>query len=302
MSNIHYTHCPVCGSTELESVLRVKDYTVSGDTFPVVECRSCSLRFTQDVPDASSIGPYYKSEDYISHTNTAKGLVNRLYHLVRKRTLASKRKLVTKQTGLSKGKLLDIGSGTGAFLAEMNHHGWETTGLEPDAGARQVALQHYQVNLQDMNALAGLPAGSYDAVTLWHVLEHVHELHATVRQFHRVLKDTGKLIIAVPNYTSPDAALYNEYWAAYDVPRHLYHFSPRSMQVLMEKNGLQIQHYKTMWYDPFYIAMLSSKYKNGKISWLGSVWNGLRSDLAAMKDVKRSSSVIYIINKKQTSQ
>lgn len=297
MSSIHYTHCPVCGSAEFEIVLRVKDYTVSGEIFPVAECRSCSLRFTQDVPDAQSIGPYYKSEDYISHTNTAKGLINRLYHLVRKRTLAGKRKLVTKQTGQTKGKLLDVGSGTGAFLAEMKQHGWETTGLEPDPDARKVAMEQHHVELQDMDALSGLVAGNYDAITLWHVLEHVHELHATVQQFHHLLKDGGKLIIAVPNYTSPDAGLYKEHWAAYDVPRHLYHFSPRSMQVLMEKHGLQIRHYKPMWYDPFYIAMLSSKYKSGKISWPGSVWNGLRSDLVAMKDVKRSSSVIYVISK-----
>lgn len=298
MSRIHYTHCPICGSADFHNVFEVKDYTVSGELFPLAECSFCSLRFTQDVPDAASIGPYYKSENYISHTNTSKGLVNRLYHFVRKRTLAGKRKLLKNVTGLKSGKLLDIGSGTGAFLDEMNKNGWNVAGLEPDTDARKVASDLYGLKLQDLTALYQLPADSFDAITLWHVLEHVHDLHTTVSQLRHLLKNNGWLIIAVPNYTSVDAGIYKEYWAAYDVPRHLYHFSPASMQVLMEKNELEIKRYQPMWYDPFYISMLSSKYRNGKINWLAAMQNGIRSDWRAVKDVKKSSSVIYLIQKK----
>jgi 2-polyprenyl-3-methyl-5-hydroxy-6-metoxy-1,4-benzoquinol methylase len=297
MSLVHYTKCPVCGSADIKDLFPVKDHTVSGESFTISECNTCSQRFTQDVPDAASIDPYYKSEDYISHTDTSKGLINRLYQWVRKRTLRKKRKLVEKLAGVNAGQLLDVGSGTGAFVNEMTTHGWQVTGLEPDEGARGVAKKAYNATLKDIGEFYHLPANSFDAITLWHVLEHVHDLSEYVEQLKKLLKENGKLFIAVPNYTSKDAAIYKEYWAAYDVPRHLYHFSPRSMQVLMEKHGLKIFQYKPMWYDSFYISMLSSKYKNGKTNLVASFFNGLRSNIKAMSDVKRCSSVIYVIGK-----
>ena len=237
---IHYSHCPVCDSTEIKYVLTAKDHTVSGKTFDIMECSFCTLRFTQDVPDAASIPLYYKSEDYISHTNTSKGLVNRLYQFIRKRTMVRKRKLVEKCTGIKKGKLLDVGSGTGSFVKEMKENGWQVTGLEPDGDARKVASRQYQIELYDAGEFYRLSPGSFDAITLWHVLEHVHDLSIYIRQLKTLLNEKGKLFIAVPNYTSFDAKVYKEYWAAYDVPRHLYHFSPQSMKLLMEKNGLKV--------------------------------------------------------------
>ncbi len=305
-STIHYTNCPVCGAADLRNVLSVKDHSVSGETFQVVECSNCSLRFTQDPPDAYGIVPYYKSEEYISHTNTSKGLINRMYQTVRKRTLRKKRKLIKRSTGLEKGKILDLGSGTGAFVNKMKQYGWEVTGLEPDADARKVGNQLYHIELSDTSGFYQLPAGNFDAITLWHVLEHVHDLQEYVAQLKLLLKENGKLFIAVPNYTSKDAAIYKECWAAYDVPRHLYHFSPRSMQVLMEQHGLKIRQYKPMWYDSFYVSMLSSKYKNarlndpvgqGRTNLFASFFNGFRSNVNAMINVKRCSSVIYIIGK-----
>jgi 2-polyprenyl-3-methyl-5-hydroxy-6-metoxy-1,4-benzoquinol methylase len=297
MNRIHYQFCPVCNSAEIKNVLQVKDYTVSAESFAIAECSSCSFRFTQGVPDAGSIAPYYKSEDYISHTNTATGLINRLYHFVRNRTIVQKRKLIKRSTEIKAGKLLDVGSGTGAFLSEMKQHGWETTGLEPDADARSVAKKVYNVELADTAQLYQLPADHFNAITLWHVLEHVHDLSKYVQQIKKVLHTKGKLFIAVPNYMAMDAAVYKEFWAAYDVPRHLYHFSPRSMELLMEKHGLKVLQYKSMWYDSFYVSLLSSKYKNGKTNWLAAGWNGFRSNLAAMSDKKKCSSVIYVIGK-----
>jgi 2-polyprenyl-3-methyl-5-hydroxy-6-metoxy-1,4-benzoquinol methylase len=224
-------------------------------------------------------------------------LVNRLYHFVRNRTIVQKRKLIEKITGIKTGKLLDIGSGTGVFIGEMKKNGWEATGLEPDSDARNVAKKVYGVELVNTDHLFQLPAGHYDTITMWHVLEHVHDLSKYVQQIRSVLHPKGKLFIAVPNYTSLDASVYKEHWAAYDVPRHLYHFSPRSMVLLMEKHGLKVLQYKPMWYDSFYVSLLSSKYKNGKTNWLGSFWNGFRSNLAAMSDKKKCSSVIYVIGK-----
>ncbi len=294
---IHHTTCPVCDSDKLQPVLSAKDHTVSGEQFEIVECRSCTLRFTQNIPDEDSIAPYYRSENYISHSNTSKGIINQLYQSVRKKTLLQKRKLIISSTGLNKGSLLDVGSGTGAFVNEMKEQGWQVTGLEPDAGAKTVAKQLYALELSNIDQFYQLPAESFDAITLWHVLEHVHDLSAYIPQLKLLLKPKGKLFIAVPNYTSQDAAIYKEFWAAYDVPRHLYHFSPRSMKILMEKFGLKLTDHKAMWYDSFYISMLSSKYKNGTTNLIAAFFNGLRSNLSAISDAKKCSSVIYVISK-----
>ena len=296
-NRIHYLQCPVCASAEITDVLTVKDYTAGREAFHIIECGNCSLRFTQDVPDAMSIAPYYKAEDYISHTNTSKGLVNRAYQFVRKRTMIKKRKLIEKYTGLKKGNLLDVGSGTGSFVNEMKQNNWQVTGLEPDGDARKVADQLYHLELADTKELYQLKQDSFDAITLWHVLEHVHDLHLYIQQLKNLLNKNGKLFVAVPNYTSRDAEIYEQYWAAYDVPRHLYHFSPKAMNVLMEKSGLKIVKYKPMWYDSFYISLLSSKYKRGKTNWMAAFFNGLRSNFRAIGNVKKCSSVIYIIEK-----
>ena len=294
---MHYTNCPACGSTSIEYVFAAKDNTVSDEQFEIWECRSCTLRFTQDVPDLLSIGSYYKAENYISHSTTSKGFINGLYQLVRKQTLGQKRKLINEITGLKKGKILDLGSGTGAFVNEMQLHGWNATGLEPDSGARKIAGENYHIKLENTDQFYNLTPDSFDAITLWHVFEHVHDLHPYLEQLKKLLRKDGKLFVAVPNYTSSDAKKYKKYWAAYDVPRHLYHFSPHSMISLMNSHQLSIIHFKPMWLDSFYISLLSSKYKNGRTNWIVAGWNGLWSDIIAIRNKKKSSSVIYIISK-----
>jgi 2-polyprenyl-3-methyl-5-hydroxy-6-metoxy-1,4-benzoquinol methylase len=290
-----YSDCPVCRSNKISPVLTAVDYTVSKEEFSIWHCDNCSLRFTQSIPEQSGIGRYYQSAEYISHSDTGKGIINRLYHIVRKRTLAGKRKLIQNSTGLRKGHILDVGAGTGAFLNEMKTAMWSTTGIEPDTGAREMAKKLYNLELGDPHTLFDLPQDNYDAITLWHVLEHVHDLNGYIVRLKKLLKSTGKLFIAVPNYTSHDAAAYGQYWAAYDVPRHLYHFSPESMQRLMEVHGLKIIAHKPMWYDSFYVSLLSSKNKNGKPGFLGAVSTGLVSNFSAFFNVKKCSSVIYII-------
>ena len=179
---VHYTACPVCGSEDIKIVLQAKDHTVSEEIFSIAACTFCKLQFTQDVPSAASIDPYYKSEDYISHTNTSKGIINRLYQFARKRTLTNKRKLIEKSTGLKNGVLLDVGSGVGSFVHEMKHAGWSVTGLEPDPGARKIAQEFYAVSLDGMDKFYKLVENHFDAITLWHVLEHVHDLAAYTEQ------------------------------------------------------------------------------------------------------------------------
>lgn len=263
----------------------------------VWQCMDCSLRFTQDVPDAASIQPYYQSDAYISHSNTSQGFINSTYQRVRRITLKGKAKLVKSYTNLGTGSLLDVGAGTGAFLQQMKSEGWQVAGVEPDPGARANAKRSYGLELQTPCDLEQLPGKSFDAITLWHVLEHVHELQGTLQQLKHVLKDKGRIFIAVPNYTSADADLYRLHWAAYDVPRHLYHFSPRSMEVLLQRNGLKLVAKKPMWFDAFYISLLSSKYKRGRASLPGAFIAGLRSNLKTMFSPDHCSSIIYIISK-----
>lgn len=297
-SNINYEHCLCCGSAAINKVFECRDYTVSQEYFEIWECHTCSFRFTQNVPDESSIGVYYKSDTYVSHSDTRKGLVNRLYHYVRNFTLTTKLNVVKEVTGLKHGVLLDVGAGTGAFANIMQQAGWNVKGLEPDETARANALNNYKMQLEELKALDNFEENTFDAITLWHVLEHVHELHTYLKKFLEILKPAGRLIIAVPNYTSYDAGYYKQYWAAYDVPRHLYHFSPKSMNFLLEQEGFAVESIQPMWYDSFYVSMLSEKYRHGKDNFLSAFFIGLLSNLKTAFNKKRCSSIIYIIRKK----
>jgi 2-polyprenyl-3-methyl-5-hydroxy-6-metoxy-1,4-benzoquinol methylase len=294
-SIITYKACPACGSTQIQKILTAKDHTVSHQQFEIWECSQCTLRFTQNVPSAEAIGPYYQSENYISHSDTKQGLVNRLYHIVRRRTLKSKQKLVESASGTKTGQLLDVGAGTGAFLHHMQQQGWQVNGLEPDENARQVALKQYNLNLLPPDHLWKIAQGSMDVITLWHVLEHVHRLHDYMEQLKKLLKPGGYLFIAVPNYTSRDATTYGEHWAAYDVPRHLYHFSPASMKQLIQKHGMTLKAIKPMWFDSFYVSMLSEKYATGQSKLVKGGFSGLLSNWSALRNRERCSSLIYII-------
>ncbi|HVZ96089.1 MAG TPA: class I SAM-dependent methyltransferase [Chitinophagaceae bacterium] len=292
---ISYKDCPCCAQNNIVPVFSAADYTVSQKLFEIWECKDCSLRFTQHVPGEEEIGAYYRSENYISHSDTSQGLVNKLYHRVRKRTLLQKKKLIISATGRQTGSLLDMGAGTGAFLHTMQRAGWQITGLEPDAAARSKAGELYQLHLDIPEKLFSLPEQSFDAITMWHVLEHIHQLHDYLDRLKKLLKPEGRLIIAVPNYMCYDEKVYREYWAAYDVPRHLYHFSPDSMSRLLSLHGMKGIKMKPMWYDSFYVSLLSEKYKTGKSHILAALITGAVSDLRALFDIKKCSSVIYIV-------
>lgn len=274
-----------------------KDYTVTGKYFDIWECEDCTMRFTQSVPGQEAIGPYYKSDAYISHTDSEKGLVNKVYKIARTYTLNWKINLVKASLGktVEKGALLDIGAGTGAFLHKAFESGWSVTGLEPDEGARKICQDKYALQPEPPSKLFELEPGKFDVVTMWHVLEHVHQLHEYMVEIKRVLKPGGVALIALPNYTSADASHYKECWAAYDVPRHLYHFSPKAMDRLTALHGLKVESIRPMWLDAFYIAMLSEEYKNGKSNLGLAVWNGLMSDLKALQHRADCSSLVYVI-------
>ena len=294
---ITYTHCPACSSEDFHEFISAKDHTVSGESFRIMKCNSCTLMFTQDIPSAADIGLYYASEDYISHSDTQEGMINKLYHAIRKRTLKGKKELLQKETGKASAKIADIGCGTGAFLNTMKKAGWNVTGVEPDEVARKKAAALYGIEPRPAGELNSLPQNEFDVITLWHVLEHVHDLHGYIAQLKNMLAENGKLFIAVPNYTSHDAGHYGSFWAAYDVPRHLYHFSPQSMRALLQQHGLNVQKVRPMWFDSFYVSMLSEKYKNGKGDIISAFFTGLVSNIKTIGNQEKCSSQIYIISK-----
>ncbi|MDJ1473114.1 class I SAM-dependent methyltransferase [Xanthocytophaga flava] len=283
--------CPVCNTLVFKHFLVCKDYTVSKQEFQIVRCESCGFKFTNPRPAAHEIGAFYQSEDYISHSNTNKGLINKAYQIVRNYTLKNKLKLINSLH--TKGTLLDIGCGTGAFLQTCSSAGWQVKGTEPDSNARAFAGSNNQLTIEP-DFLTAYPDEQFDIITMWHVLEHVHLLSETLDKLRRNLSSDGKLVIAVPNSESYDAKYYNQYWAAYDVPRHLYHFAPKTLTQLIEKFGFKIAEVKPMYFDAFYISMLSTKYRDGKINYAEAVSRGLKSNSWAKKNNDNYSSLIYI--------
>lgn len=294
---IYYNNCPACESANIAFVLKAKDETVSHEYFEVWQCNNCTLRFTQNVYGEKNIGKYYQSAQYISHSNTSQGLINKLYHTVRSFTLQSKKNLVEKSSGKNKGNLLDIGAGTGAFASTMKKAGWNVTALEPDATARANAKKDFDIELLSTENLFSLQPNTFDVITLWHVLEHVHQLHKYLDTFYSLLKENGTLIIAVPNYTSYDAEHYSANWAAYDVPRHLYHFSPKSMNMLLNSHNFKLIKQRPMWFDSFYVSLLSEKYITGKSNLLKAFITGAASNFKTLNKPQHCSSVIYVVKK-----
>lgn len=293
------SNCPVCNSTQFTHFLSGVDYTVSNETFNIVACNSCSFRFTNPIPTENKIGAYYKSEDYISHSGTKKGIVNRLYHVVRNYTLKKKFQLVNKH---AKGKsLLDIGCGTGDFLNYVNQQGWQVNGLEPDNDARKLCKTNHGIDTVSTDELHNLKNESVDVITMWHVLEHVYNLNKDVEKIKGVLKKDGTLFVAVPNCSSHDAKKYGEFWAAYDLPIHLYHFRPNNIKQLFAKYDMEVIDVLPMKFDSYYVSLLSEKYKSGNKGFsLGNLINGFFAGLISNIKAKKGeySSQIYVIKHK----
>jgi len=295
-------NCPVCNHCNVQIAIESQDFSLTQTPFSILHCNHCSFRFTSPVPNQDEIGQYYKFNDYISHTDTKEGWMNQLYHFVRTKTLADKTKWVQSLFTGYKGHILDIGAGTGAFAHAMQEKAWKVTGLEPDAVTREKAFEIHQLHLQSTEVIFNLPENEFEVITMWHVLEHVHALKPYLNQCFKSLKDNGRLIIAVPNYTSFDARYYKNYWAAYDLPRHLYHFSPKSLSILLNEMEFEIVSIRPMWYDSFYVSLLSEKYKqSGKLGMVIAGVIGMLSNLFALKDASKGSSIIYEFKKQSNS-
>jgi 2-polyprenyl-3-methyl-5-hydroxy-6-metoxy-1,4-benzoquinol methylase len=289
--------CPICSSASFTKFLSAKDHTTTGEQFEIVKCSQCSFTLTNPRPDINSIGKYYQSEKYISHTGGSKSLFDKVYVFARTITLSWKLKLINKHK--STGSILDYGCGTGEFLHHLKNHGWAINGVEPSDGARSKATDLLQNPIH--SSIEKIEASQFDVITLWHVLEHIHDLNEKLIAIKSLLKQDGIIFIAVPNHEAPDAKKYGAYWAGYDVPRHLWHFSKDSMKKLFDKTGLELIGVHPMKLDAYYVSLLSEGYKHPNQSKIVNAFkatvNGLSSNLAAAKD-QNHSSLIYIAKKR----
>jgi len=286
-------NCPVCGAYQFEDYLQCIDYTVSRETFTIQSCQSCGFLFTNPRPAESEMGRYYKAEAYISHTDSSKGLINKIYKQVRSITLNQKFSLI--KPFLTNNRLLDVGAGTGAFLDFCKTKGVDVSGVEPDEDARGVAKLNYDLKLDAESAMGTFQDEQFSVITLWHVLEHVANLNERIIELKRVLSRDGRIFIAVPNHTSHDARHYRKHWAAYDVPRHLYHFDEDTIRQLFRKHGLELEKTLPMKFDSTYVSLLSEKYKTGRTNFLSGVFHGVFSNLTAKPNTW--SSQIYVFKK-----
>ena len=289
--------CPVCSSPSKELFLKCKDFTVSGEIFEVQKCSGCGFCYTSPRPETKDLGKYYKSENYVSHTGTKKGVVNRVYHWVRSYTMVKKLQLVLKYA--KRGKILDFGCGTGAFLDICKRDKWEVFGIEPDSEAKAIAETKSGVSAAESKEEfhQKYPDLKLNAITLWHVLEHVPDLENWFRFIDQHLEKDGTLIVAVPNCSSADAKKFQELWAAYDVPRHLWHFKPADIESLFKKHSYKLIRTLPMAFDSFYVSMLSNKNKSGSNRLIASFFTGLSSNLKANKTGLQFSSQIYILRR-----
>lgn len=294
---VHHKVCPLCASEKISLLFRCTDHFISKEVFQINECTECGFEFTQDYPEEKETGKYYESEDYISHTDTSKGFSNKLYRFIRKIMLRRKMGIIRKVTGLNTGTLLDIGSGTGHFAYTMKKAGWQVKGLEISEKARSFSISHFGLETGGPEYFSTLMPGSFDCITLWHVLEHFHDPFRYASDIIRLLKPGGICVIALPNSSSYDAKHYGAFWAAYDVPRHLWHFNPSTFRLFSAKTGFLPEAVKNLPFDVFYISVLSEKYKRSGLSFIkGMVKAKLFAFLSVFKK-ERSSSVIYILRK-----
>ncbi|RED94133.1 class I SAM-dependent methyltransferase [Marinoscillum furvescens] len=286
--------CPSCKHTAFSNFLIAEDHTVSKESFALVKCDKCQLIFTNPRPDEVHIGKYYESDNYISHTNSGNNPINLIYKLVRKYTLRQKVNLIAKYT--SGKRILDFGCGTGAYLHSLQQANFDIAGFEPNEQAREIAsnltgieIFHEQKQLKN--------ADNFHAVTAWHVIEHVHQLRDTLKLLRSKTADDGYLFIAVPNAASYDAQHYKEKWAAYDVPRHLYHFTPESFRFLANKSKLKVVDMLPMKFDSYYVSLLSEQYTHGRTKPIAAFKRGMISNQKAYKS-RDYSSIIYVLQKK----
>ena len=291
------TICPVCKNANIKTYNTVKDQFLSKEEFTISICESCKFLFTNPRPDQKKLINYYKSDDYISHGKSKSSLLEFIYNIVRNYSYSKKFQLINNH---SVGKnILDIGCGTGEFLSYFQRKGWKTFGIEPATEPRNFAKTNFNLEIEDESSLDLLSSESFDVITMWHVLEHVMDIDQRISQIKRILKENGLLVFALPNYLSWDCKYYDSFWAAWDVPRHLSHFTYHTFQKLIQNHNLDLIKTIPMKFDAYYVSLLSEKYMGSSFPFLHAFKNGFKSNYYAKKHSNNYSSLIYLVKKRQ---
>jgi 2-polyprenyl-3-methyl-5-hydroxy-6-metoxy-1,4-benzoquinol methylase len=272
--------------------LTVKDYSVSQETFDLYHDTELDMLITSPQPSLENLGKYYESVDYISHTDSKRSLFEKAYQFVKSIALKNKLNLINSLQP-NKGRILDIGAGTGDFLLVAKENGWITVGVEPSDKAKAIAKKK---GVSFVEATSELENHSFDIISMWHVFEHVPNLENQIAELKRLLKPNGTLIIAVPNFKSFDAKHYGKFWAAYDVPIHFWHFSKTAIKKIFEKEEMLIEKVLPMKFDSFYVSLLSEKYKTGKMNFIKAFFVGLQSNWKAKENFEYSSHIYVLKN------
>ena len=286
--------CPWCSSEKAQINLWLKDEFLTKEDFHICQCLSCGLLYTMPRPTKEKIGAYYKSEEYYSHQENKKGFIPRIYEAVKKVNLKTKYKLATK--GMETGKMLDIGCGVGDYIHFAEEHGWKCMGVEPSEEAKTIAQKRIKGKIINSEELENIPDETFDVITMWHVLEHIDDLKWQLTQLQRLVKKDGRIVIAVPNYKSYDAQYYKELWAAYDVPRHLNHFSKPTIVKIFNSSGLKLMKIEKLVWDAYYISYMSEQYKHHSLPLIKGAYRGLMSNCKARR-TGEWSSMVYIFEK-----
>jgi 2-polyprenyl-3-methyl-5-hydroxy-6-metoxy-1,4-benzoquinol methylase len=292
---IHHESCPLCKSADLAAWLTCVDHLVSKKTFKLVRCGGCGFVFTQDTPDEQEIAAYYQAEEYISHNPEARGALSSLYRIARTFMTGRKRRYIEKTAQLKSGSILDIGCGTGHFAHAMKEAGWKVTGIEPGDSARNYAISNFGLNVIVPGQISGLPDRSFDCITMWHVMEHFHDPFGYVSEISRLLKPGGLCLTALPNSNSYDARHFRQNWAAYDVPRHLWHFTPDTLSEFAGKTGFSVAATCVLPFDVFYISILSEKESGASLPFLKGSLKGLWFAIRTLFNKSGGSSLYYLL-------
>lgn len=275
----------------------MRDHGISQEDFRIVECSDCKFRFTQNPPDESVIGPYYETSKYISHSADSTTLINRVYYAVRDNMLAQKYKLIRQYTD---GKnFIDIGCGLGYFLNYIKQKNNTVFGIEKSESTAAIVRDKFNITVESPEFfLENKIEKKYDVVSMWHVLEHLYNPKNYISSIQKIIHDQSIIIIALPNHQSWDGRHYKEYWAGYDVPRHLWHFDASSINTLMSDLGFRCINMHRLPYDAFYVSLLSERYRGNFLSTIRAMFAGVISSIKSWMDVKQTSSIIYIYKKK----
>lgn len=294
--------CPICGASGQTPYANCTDFMVSKESYYLLRCPSCGVVYTLDPPSENELRRYDKLSLKLKLGDAPKSLMEKLYYHVRARMLRKKAKIIETYAYRTSGSLLNYGAKTGYFSHRMERRGWKVTSLERYHEERLFSLEMFHHRMMDMSELDKLHAGTFDVITMWHVFEHMHHPHELLDRFYELLRPGGVLVMACPNIRSTDAMYYGPYWAAYDVPRHLWHFDPVSLAQLLHRHGFTLMHHERMPFDSFYISILSEKHMRHKMAFLRGMWEGLRSWRISITHRGKSSSLIYVFRKRQETE